>query len=96
MKISIPVLLVFTALASGAHAADTWLACKGTVVTTPNGAKAPASTAPSERILVFNDDIKRIYQWFDARKQMSPLPEKVYTDKDITWDVSDRATAGSF
>lgn len=82
--------------AAGAHAADTWLACKGTMTVTPNGAKAPTSSEPSERVLSYDDDIKRIYQWLEPKKQLSPLPEKIYTDKEITWDVSDRTTAGSY
>jgi hypothetical protein len=98
MKLVLPALITAAALslASGAHAAESWLACKGTMSVTPHNAKAPTSTTPSDRVLVFNDEIKRIYQWLEARKQMSPLPEKVYTDKEITWDVSDRATAGSY
>ncbi len=88
--------LAASTVASNAFADDAWLACKGTVATFPKDAKAPSSTAPSERVLVLNDGIKRIYQWFDARKQMSPLPEKIYTDNEVTWDVTDRATAGSY
>ena len=99
MKFIATFFLASTVFAAGsvpqtALAADSWFACKGTVSTIPAKSSKPANVTASERVIALNDDIKRIYQWMEPRKQLSPMAETSYTDKEITWDTSDRATSG--
>lgn len=66
MKIVASAVLAVSVFASSAHtspawAADTWLACQGTMSVMPQGAKAPTSTAASNRVLSYDDGIKRVY-----------------------------------
>lgn len=98
MKTKILTTVVFalaTGIASGAHAADAWLACMGSATVLPKGAKVATSTEPSSRVIVVNDDAKRIYQWMENKKQLSPLPEKTYTATQVTWEVDMLRTDGS-
>jgi len=65
-----------------AAAADKWLACAGTVTAIE---QKVTKTDPSERVLVYNDDLKMLYQWQDKRKALSVIPTLSYTPEQIIW-----------
>lgn len=86
--------VAFSGTAGSAFAADTWLACNGNVVTIPSGAKAPSSTEPSDRVLAFNDENSRLYEWSDKRKSLDPVPTLSYAPGKITWGADMMNSSG--
>ena len=65
-----------------AHAAENWVACRGTVTTVD---KASTKTEPAEHIYVLDDRIRQFYQWSGERKLLSIIPTTSYSDDKILW-----------
>jgi len=75
---------ILAAPSSSALAADSWLTCKGNM--TKLSAKDPTPvTSFSERVLAFNDELKRLYQYSPQRKTLDPMPMDSYSSDKITW-----------
>lgn len=75
-----------------ALAAESWLACKGTLTTTPYRAAA-GTNAESSRVLVADDTARQLFQWQEARKTLSLIPTQTYTAATIAW--ANAATGGT-
>ena len=76
---------------SQAHAADAWLACKGTVTMM---SKAETKSEPSERVLVYDDQTKNLYQWSEQKKTLSIMPTTSYSGREIRWGANLEHTGG--
>lgn len=81
-------------LSSAAFAAETWLSCNGNVATIPSGAKAPAATEASARVLAVNDQNQKLYQWSDKRKELALVPTLTYAPDKITWGAEMMNSSG--
>ena len=66
-----------------AFAAETWIACEGTVVT-KKGKEAGTSAAASD-IYAYNDDVKALYKYAPNRKSLDLVATTTYDAKQILW-----------
>ena len=75
-------------------AAETWIACEGTVVTTGNDAdgKPVNETKPSKQTLAYDDAGQRLFRYSETRKTLDPVFVKSYATDKIVWGS---ATQGS-
>lgn len=79
-------LLLGAALATmsaPAFAAETWIACEGTVVT-KKGKDAGTSAAASD-IYAFNDEAKVLYKYAPKRKSLDLVSTTAFDAKQIVW-----------
>ena len=81
------VIFALSAVSGNAFAADNWLSCNGNVSTIPYGAKTASATEVSERVLAFNDEEHKLYQWSAKRNSLDPVPVSTYAPNKITWGV---------
>ena len=70
-------------MSAPAFAAETWLACEGTVVT-KKGKEAGTSVAARD-IYAYNDDAKVLYKYAPARKSLDLVSTTTYDAKQIVW-----------
>lgn len=82
--------------ASPALAAESWLACAGTVATaTTKDGKTENTSAPATDIYAYNDANKALMKYSEKNKTLSPVFVTGYDDKAIAWANAGGANAGS-
>lgn len=80
------------ASAAPAMAADAWIACNGTMTSTPD--KTAGETQPSQRVLVYDDAARQLYQYSEKRQTLDVMPTKSYDAGKITWAADLTHTGG--
>jgi hypothetical protein len=70
-------------IAAPAMAAETWIACEGTVSTKVG--KAAATTEPANDIYAYNAEAKTLYKYAPARKRLDLISTNRFDDKTIGW-----------
>ena len=75
--------VALAAVAAPAMAAETWLACDGTVAT-KKGAAAPTSAAAND-IYAYNDDVRALYKYSASRKSLDLISTTTFDAKKIVW-----------
>jgi hypothetical protein len=72
---------------AAAFAAETWMSCEGSVVTTGTGpdGKPLNDTQPSKQVLAYDDGAQRLFRYSETSKKLSPMPVKSYGPDAITW-----------
>lgn len=73
---------VLISVPHGAFAAQVWMACTGNVTSVSGGS---TKTEASQRIVAFDDETQRLYQYSDKRKMLDPVAVASYTPGKITW-----------
>lgn len=82
--------------AAPSAAAETWIACEGTVTTSDvKDGKTETSSAAAKDVYVYDDALKALFKYSDARKSLSPLFVTSFDDKGIVWANAGGKTAGS-
>jgi hypothetical protein len=81
-----PVLVAFIFAAPAALAAESWLQCDGTIVTSGSvDGKANTENKSARDIYAFNDDTKRLFKYSDTRKTLDTVFVNDYGPKQIKW-----------
>ncbi len=75
--------MALAAVGAPALAAETWIACDGTVAT-KKGAGAPTSAAAKD-IYAYNDDVRALYKYSATRKSLDLISTTTFDPKKITW-----------
>jgi len=88
------LIAVLAVPSSGALAAESWLTCRGSVTTLPATDPAQPVTAASQRVLAFNDEFKRLYQYSPDRKSLDIMPTATYTSDKISWGADLMSSSG--
>jgi len=70
-------------IAGPALAAETWIACEGTVSTKVG--KAAATSAPANDIYAYNTEAKTLYKYAPTRKSLDLISTNKFDDKSIGW-----------
>lgn len=82
--------------ATPALAAESWLACEGTVATaTTKDGKTDTTSAEAKDIYAYNDASKALMKYSEKNKNLSPVFVTGYDDKAISWANAGGANAGS-
>lgn len=82
--------------ASPVLAAESWLACEGTVDTaTTKDGKTENTSAKASDIYAYNDASKALMKYSEKSKNLSPVFVTGYDDKAIAWANAGGANAGS-
>lgn len=77
------LLCLGLAFAAGpAMAADVWISCEGSIVTT-KGKDSTKATATD--VYAYNDDVRALYRYSAQRKQLYIVPTSSYDPKAIAW-----------
>ncbi|MBY0509906.1 MAG: hypothetical protein K2P94_07105 [Rhodospirillaceae bacterium] len=77
-------------------AAESWLACEGTVATaTTKDGKTENTSAQATDIYAYNDANKALMKYSEKNKNLSPVFVTGYDDKAISWANAGGANAGS-
>ncbi len=67
-------------------AADNWMSCTGTLTTVPTDKNAkPVPSETTARTLVFNDELRLLYQYSKERQALDLMPVASYTPQQIKW-----------
>ncbi len=77
-----------TCVSVPAFAADTWIACEGTVATKMGS--ATATTEPANDFYAYNDDINALYKYSPKRQSLDMISVSGYDAKAITWKTVPR------
>ncbi len=88
VKTAVLTATLLAAWVPGALAADQWLACEGTKVTTGQNDDGETlnETQPIADIYAYNDDLQGLYFYSQDRQTLSPVAVETYTPAEITWD----------
>lgn len=77
-------------------AAESWLACDGTVATaTTKDGKTDTTSAAAKDIYAYNDASKALMKYSEKNKSLSPVFVTGFDDKAISWANAGGANAGS-
>jgi hypothetical protein len=94
-KIAVAAALL-TASSVTAQAAESWIACDGTVATsTTKDGKTETASAPANDVYVFNDGNKMLFKYADTRKALDPVFVTKFDDNTIAWANAGGASAGT-
>ena len=74
---------VLVATSAPALAAETWLACDGTVAT-KKGAAAPTSDAAND-VYAYNNEARALYKYSAMRKSLDLISTTTFDPKKIVW-----------
>lgn len=83
--------VVLAGVSTSAWAADTWLACDGSVVTKQlKGGESTAQTVSD--VYVYNDELKKLYKYVPSMQALALLGITAYGDKQIAWSGAEQGT----
>ena len=89
-------LMGTASMATPVLAAESWIACDGTVATsTTKDGKTETTSAAAHDIYAFNDASKALMKYSEPRKSLDPVFVTGFDDKAITWANAGAVSAGS-
>jgi hypothetical protein len=82
------VLGASAAVAAPLRAAETWIQCDGTVITSG----ATQESKPVHEVYVYDDDTRHLFKYSDSRKSLDAVFVTNYAPREIAWSSPSGAT----